>query len=104
MSLNVALTPIGEAQLEIVIEISRQNATDDFYTLTGTQVSGTASAGSLSCELQSADCSGELTPLTPTTVEVALTISNPDLQGECLGAIEGGTIEVTLSGVLQPTE
>lgn len=102
ISLDYQVPLIVDAQIEIVVEIDREDPLDDFYTLTGKSVSGTVSGLGFSCELQNADAGGVLTPVTTTTVTVSLTVSNLEVNSECASLInEEGTLQITLSGVLQ---
>jgi PKD repeat protein len=98
---TVSLSVPPSATVQIVVEVDRENALDDFYTLTGT-ASGRVSLGSLVCQMTTADCSGRMTPESATSVGATLTIANPAFTGLlCASADPGGTIEVILSGVLQ---
>ena len=98
---TVPLSHAGGSFGEAVVDIERVNPGDNFYTLTGT-ASGGASAFGVQCQI-AADCDGEITPETTTTVRVTLTISNSVVSGNplCSLANTSGTIELTLSGVLQ---
>ncbi len=98
---TVPLSHPGGSFGEAVVDIERVNPGDNFYTLTGT-ASGSASAFGVQCEIQ-ADCDGEITPVTTTTVTATLILSNSVVTGNllCSAANEAGTIEVTLSGELQ---
>lgn len=104
VSRTVSLNHPGGSFGQAVIEIARQNPEDNFYTLTGT-VSGTGSVSGVQCRIE-ADCSGEVTPETTTTVGVTLTISNAEVTGNplCSLANTEGTVQLTLSGELQQAE
>ena len=104
VSRTVSLNHAGGSFGQAVVEIARQNPEDNFYTLTGT-VSGTASVSGVQCQIE-ADCGGAITPETTTTVGVTLTISNPVVTGHllCSAANTQGTVQLTLSGDLTPTQ
>jgi hypothetical protein len=98
---TVPLSYAGGSFGQAVVDIDRVNPGDNFYILSGT-ASGTASYQGIQCDIE-ADCDGEITPETTTTVGLALTLSNPEVTGNplCSLANTEGTIELTLSGELQ---
>lgn len=101
---TISLSPVGGSFGEAVVEVDRENPDDNFYTLTGT-ASGTASYMGVQCQIE-ADCTGQMTPETTTTVGVSITLSNPVVTGHlfCQGANTQGTIEMTINGTYQSAQ
>jgi PKD repeat protein len=102
---TISLSVPPSVTVQIVVDVDRENALDDFYTLAGT-ASGRVSLGSLACQMTTAECTGRMTPESATSVGASLTISNPEVTPEACAAFvnEQGTVAVSLSGGLQTGE
>jgi hypothetical protein len=98
---------LGEgATVDLEINMDQEDPADDFYTVSGTASGGITVTvpiiGQVSCELIRADCDGQITPVTETTVTGSLTISNPQVDSGCQDYTNPlGTVGLTLSGELQ---